>query len=94
MSAARIAEGTSLRWQGLSAYGIFRNFKALKEEKMPVAEEAAHFTDFGMAFQNCDQLVTIDLSGCAGLVSLEKAFQGCTSLEKVDLSSSSHLESV
>mgnify|MGYP000553296096 FL=1 len=61
---------------------------------MPVAEEAAHFTDFGMAFQNCDQLVTIDLSGCAGLVSLEKAFQGCTSLEKVDLSSSSHLESV
>ena len=94
MSAARIAEGTSLRWQGLSAYGIFRNFKALKEVKMPVAEEAAHFTDFGMAFQNCDQLVTIDLSGCAGLVSLEKAFQGCTSLEKVDLSSSSHLESV
>ena len=84
MSAARIAEGTSLRWQGLSAYGIFRNFKALKEVKMPVAEEAAHFTDFGMAFQNCDQLVTIDLSGCAGLVSLEK----------VDLSSSSHLESV
>ena len=94
MSAARIAEGTSLRWQSLSAYGIFRNFKALKEVKMPVAEEAAHFTDFGMAFQNCDQLVTIDLSGCAGLVSLEKAFQGCTSLEKVDLSSSSHLESV
>ena len=94
MSAAWIAEGTSLRWQGLSAYGIFRNFKALKEVKMPVAEEAAHFTDFGMAFQNCDQLVTIDLSGCAGLVSLEKAFQGCTSLEKVDLSSSSHLESV
>ena len=39
-------------------------------------------------------MVTIDLSGCAGLVSLEKAFQGCTSLEKVDLSSSSHLESV
>ncbi len=94
MSAAWIAEGTSLRWQGLSAYGIFRNFKALKEVKMPVAEEAAHFTDFGMAFQNCDQLVTIDLSGCAGLISLEKAFQGCTSLEKVDLSSSSHLESV
>ena len=65
-----------MRWQGLSAYGIFRNFKALKEVKMPVAEEAAHFTDFGMAFQNCDQLVTIDLSGCAGLVSLEKASRG------------------
>lgn len=94
MSAARIAEGTSLRWQGLNEYGIFRNFKALKEVEMPVAEEAAHFTDFGMAFQNCGQLATIDLGGLAGLVSLEKAFQGCTSLAKVDLSSSSHLESV
>lgn len=95
MGEAVIEDGTS--WYvsaGFTSNGVFSSCKALKEVVMPVAEEAAHFTDFGMAFQNCDQLVTIDLSGCAGLVSLEKAFQGCTSLEKVDLSSSSHLESV
>lgn len=94
MSAVKVAEGTSLCWQGLSRYGIFRNFKALAEVVMPVAEEAAHFTDFTMAFQNCTALRSMDLSGCSGLTSLEMAFQGCVSLEKADLSSSSSLVSV
>lgn len=94
MSAVQVAEGTSLCWQGLSRYGIFRNFKALAEVVMPAAEEAAHFTDFTMAFQNCTALRSIDLSGCSGLTSLEMAFQGCMSLKKADLSFSSALVSV
>lgn len=94
MSAVKVVEGTSLCWQGLSRYGIFRNFKVLAEVVMPVAEEAAHFTDFTMAFQNCTALRSIDLSGCSGLTSLEMAFQGCMSLEKADLSFSSALVSV
>ena len=76
MSAVKVVEGTSLCWQGPSRYGIFRNFKVLAEVVMPVAEEAAHFTDFTMAFQNCTALRSIDLSGCSGLTSLEMAFQG------------------
>ena len=94
MSVAKIAESTSLCWQGLSKYGIFRNFKALTEVVMPAAEEAAHFIDFGMAFQNCTALKAIDLSDCAGLTSIEKAFQGCISLEHVNLSACTQLQSV
>ncbi len=94
MSLAQISEGTSLCNNAWMAYGIFRNCQALEEVVMPVAAEAAHFTDFTMAFQNCTALKTIDLSGCAGLTSIEKAFQGCTSLERVDLSACTQLQSV
>ena len=73
MSAATIAEGTSLCRNGLTQYGIFRNFKALAEVVMPAAGEAAKFSSFALAFQNCSSLRAIDLSGCSGLVSLEKA---------------------
>ena len=94
MSAATIAEGTSLCRNGLTQYGIFRNFKALAEVVMPAAGEAAKFSSFALAFQNCSSLRAIDLSGCSGLVSLEKAFQGCVALPSADLSAMGALENV
>ena len=93
MSAATIAEGTSLFRAGYpQGYGIFRNFKALKEVVMPAAAEAAKFTSLAMAFQNCSSLATIDLSGCAGVTSLENAFSGCSALQSADLSAMAALE--
>ena len=93
MSAATIAEGTSLFRAGYpQGYGIFRNFKALKEVVMPAAAEAAKFTSLAMAFQNCSSLTTIDLSGCAGVTSLENAFSGCSALQSADLSAMAALE--
>ena len=93
MSAATIAEGTSLFRAGYpQGYGIFRNFKALKEVVMPAAAEAAKFTSLAMAFQNCSSLATIDLSGCAGVTSLENAFSGCSALQSADLSAMTALE--
>ena len=93
MSAATIAEGTSLFRAGYpQGYGIFRNFKALKEVVMPAAAEAAKFTSLAMAFQNCSSLAAIDLSGCAGITSLENAFSGCSALTAADLSAMTALE--
>ena len=92
MSAATIAEGTSLFRVGFKEYGIFNNCAALKEVVMPAAAEAAKFTSLAMAFQNCSSLATIDLSGCAGVTSLENAFSGCSALQSADLSAMAALE--
>ena len=92
MSAATIAEGTSLRRSGIKEYGIFNNCTALAEVVMPTAEEAAKFTDFGLAFQGCSALAAIDLTGCSGITSLENAFSGCSALQSADLSAMAALE--
>ena len=92
MSAATIAEGTSLFRVGFKEYGIFNNCTALKEVVMPAAAEAAKFTDFSMAFQNCSALAAIDLTGCSGVTSLENAFSGCSALTAADLSAMTALE--
>ena len=92
MSAATIAEGTSLRRSGIKEYGIFNNCTALAEVVMPTAEEAAKFTDFGLAFQGCSALAAIDLTGCSGITSLENAFSGCSALTAADLSAMAALE--
>ena len=92
MSAATIAEGTSLRRSGIKEYGIFNNCTALAEVVMPTAEEAAKFTDFGLAFQGCSALAAIDLTGCSGVTSLENAFSGCSALTAADLSAMTALE--
>ena len=60
---------------------------------MPVAEEAAHFTDFTMAFQKLYRFEEYRFERLLGADFVGDGFQGCTSLEKADLSSSSSLVS-
>ena len=92
MSQATILEGTSLNVSaGFSTAGVFSACRALTTVIMPNAENAANFTKFKQAFQNCSALAEIDLSNCSGLTTIEDAFLNCASLESVDLSSSSAL---
>ncbi|MFC4665629.1 leucine-rich repeat protein, partial [Falsiporphyromonas endometrii] len=87
MSEARIKEGTSLSKDGLSGkVGIFLNCKKLSTVIMPDAENASKFTDMTGAFQNCIELVKIDLSNCVGVKMLKCSFYGCTKLKDIDLS--------
>ena len=87
MSEATIAEGTSLYVSaGFSSNGAFINCKSLKEVVMPAAAEAAKFTKFQNAFQNCVALETIDLSGLANVTTFNMAFYGCAALQQADLS--------
>ena len=87
MTQATIAKGTSLLISGFPANGAFFNCTVLKEVVMPVAAEAAKFTSFEKAFQNCAALETIDLSGLTNVATFNNAFYGCTSLKAVDLTS-------
>lgn len=92
MSEARIKPATSLCVSGgFSKNGVFVNCKALSKVIMPVAAEAANFTDLTQAFMNSDKLSEIDLSNCSGLTLLKNAFFGCASLKAVDLSASTQL---
>ena len=86
LSSTQIAENTSLYVStGFTSNGVFMNCKALTEVVMPTAEEAAQFTSFQGAFQNCDKLTTIDLSGCTNVTTFNNAFYGCASLTQADL---------
>lgn len=86
LSNAQIAENTSLYvTAGITSNGAFMNCKALTEVVMPSAEEAAEFTSFQGAFQNCDKLTTIDLNGCTNVTTFNNAFYGCSSLTQADL---------
>ena len=94
MSQATIKSGTSLHVAyGIGSVGTFQGCKALKEFVMPTKSEAAHFTSFRAAFQNCNKLEAIDMTGCTNLTNLTDAFFGCTTLKICDLSSCSKVTS-
>lgn len=94
MSQATIKSGTSLHVAyGIGSVGTFQGCKALKEFVMPTKSEAAHFTSFRAAFQNCNKLEAIDMTGCTNLTNLTDAFFGCTTLKICDLSSCSKITS-
>ena len=92
MSKATIKEGTSLYVEyGAGSVGTFRGCKALKEVVMPADAEAAHFTSFRSAFQNCKKLEAINLKGCINVRNMSDAFFGCETLKTCDLSSCNKL---
>ena len=84
MSQASIKENTELN-SGANERGIFYGLKALTIVTMPVAEQAANFTNFSGAFWNCSELATIDLANCSGLTNLNSAFYGCKALKEVNI---------
>lgn len=71
---------------GVGDCGLFQGCRALEKFVMPVAEQAAKLTSLRSAFQNCQSLKEIDLSGCVNITSLKDAFFGCAALTKIDLS--------
>lgn len=89
MSAAEIASNTKLKMQvpgalwGTVDKGVFQKFTALETVIMPAAEQAANFTSFVQAFQDCSALTSIDLSGCTGLTETVDAFYNCSALASV-----------
>lgn len=87
MSNVTIAENTSLYVPfGTGNVGVFKGCKALKTVKMPIAAEAAKFTNMTSVFQNCKTLSDIDLTGCVNVTSFTDAFFGCSMLKSIDLS--------
>lgn len=92
MSKAKITPGTDLNVPiGFSNYGVFRGLKSLKKVEMPLAEEAAHFSNMKGAFQNCTKLEAIDMTGCTGVTKLTDTFFGCENLKEVNLSNCNSL---
>ncbi len=91
MSAAEIEANTKLKMTvpgalfGTTDKGVFQKFTALESVIMPAADQAANFTSFVQAFQDCSALKSIDLSGCTGLTETNDAFYNCSSLETVKL---------
>lgn len=90
MSAAEIEADTKLAMKvpgflGSVDKGVFQKFSALESVIMPAAEQAANFTSFVQAFQDCSLLKAIDLSGCTGLTGTNDAFYNCAALESVIL---------
>jgi len=63
----------------------------LKKVEMPLAEEAAHFSNMKGAFQNCTKLEAIDMTGCTGVTKLTDTFFGCENLKEVNLSNCNSL---
>lgn len=87
MSQAIIAADTRLYVpQGGNMYGVFSGCRSITTVKMPAAEQAANFTSLRSAFQNCEKLTAIDMSGCVNVTNITDAFFGCASLQTVDLS--------
>ncbi|MBR6756951.1 MAG: leucine-rich repeat protein [Bacteroidaceae bacterium] len=87
MSQATIAPETWLYVsQGTAMYGTFSGCRALTTVKMPAAEQAANFKSIRSAFQNCEKLTSIDLTGCVNVTNITDAFYGCASLTSIDLS--------
>ena len=87
MSKANIKSETSLYVPfGISNCGTFQGCRALTAVVMPSAEQAANFTNLKAAFQNCEALTDIDLTGCINVNVFDDTFFGCSSLTKVDLS--------
>lgn len=88
MSQATIKAHTSLYVSyGINNVGTFQGCKVLKDVVMPAASEAANFTNFRSAFQNCRALESIDMKGCTHVRNLTDAFFGCEKLTSCDLSS-------
>lgn len=91
MSAAEIEAGTKLKMSvpgalwGTVDKGVFQKFNVLETVVMPSADQAANFTSFVQAFQDCPLLKSIDLSGCSGLTETNQAFYNCSALESVIL---------
>jgi len=91
MSQAEIAVGTNLAAEypgalwGTVTKGIFQKCTALVEVIMPAEDQAANFRSFQSAFNGCESLASIDLSGCTGLNNTEDAFYGCAALKSVVL---------
>lgn len=91
MSAAEIEANTKLKmavpggWIGTVDKGVFQKFNALELVVMPAPDQAANFTSFVQAFQDCQALKSIDLSGCSGLTETNQAFYNCVALETVVL---------
>lgn len=90
MSKASIKENTELN-SGANERGIFYGLKALTTVTMPVAEQAANFTNFSGAFWNCTVLATIDLANCSGLTNLNSAFYGCAALKNVNIATANDI---
>lgn len=87
MSQASIAPETSLYVsQGTSMYGVFSGCRTLKTVKMPAAEQAANIKSLRSAFQNCEMLTSVDITGCVNVTNITDAFYGCASLQSMDLS--------
>ncbi len=84
MSKASIKENTSLN-SGANDRGVFYGLKVLNTVVMPVAEQAAKFTNFGGAFWNCTALANIDLANCSGITNLNSTFYGCAALKNVNI---------
>lgn len=90
MSEAEIAIATNLSASfpgifGSVTKGIFQSCKALETVVMPVAEQAANFRSFETAFQLCEALTEIDLSGCTGLNNTKNTFYNDAALVKAVL---------
>ncbi len=87
MSQATIAENTTTYVEfGSTMNGIFQGCRAIKTVNMPAAEQCANFVSLRSAFQNCNSLEAIDVTGCVNVTSIEDAFYGCSSLKTIDLS--------
>lgn len=90
MSEAEIAIATNLSAPfpgifGNVTKGIFQSCKALETVVMPAADQAANFRSFETAFQLCEALTEIDLSGCTGLNNTKNTFYNAGALAKVVL---------
>lgn len=90
MSEAEIAIATNLcaPFPGIFSNvtkGIFHSCKALETVVMPAADQAANFRSFETAFQLCEALTEIDLSGCTGLNNTKNTFYNDAALVKAVL---------
>lgn len=91
MSAAEIEANTKFKMSvpgalfGTVDKGVFQKYNVLETVVMPAADQAANFTSFVQAFQDCQMLKSIDLSGCTGLTETNQAFYNCAALETVIL---------